>query len=85
VWSLLQMDIIQCHLRSLPIPIYVPYHYYLQLLPNIHILEIYERACVNIEGWNPLLFYVYSLSHQVHNRNYEYQTECNLATFSGNE
>lgn len=35
------MDIIQCHLRSLP----TYYTIYLQLLPNIHILEIHQRAC----------------------------------------
>jgi hypothetical protein len=60
------MDIIQCHLRSLPIHLRtIPL--LLHLLPNIHILELHERVCLKIDVWNPLLFYVYSLSHRKYN------------------
>jgi hypothetical protein len=68
VWSLLQHG---HHPVSFTVATYVLYHYYLYLLPNIHILEIHERVCLKIEVWNPVLFYVYSLSHHEYNHTYE--------------
>lgn len=82
MWSLLQHE---HHPVSFTVATYLLYHYYLHLLPNIHILELHERVCLKIEVWNPVLFYVYSLSHHEYNHTYEHhQTSATLSVAMSN-